>query len=144
MHDLKFAFRALFKTPGFTAVAILTIAVAIGSNTALFSIFDRLVLNPLDLPDSGRLVRLWTNNTARNVLFLPTTREQKYAAKQAIDSFFKVAGDVLSGVLVFVGSVLAFAPRHFALVNLGLAAGWLGVALWVGRRYRELAAETAG
>ena len=68
MHNLKFAFRALFKTPGFTAVAVLTIAVAIGANTALFSIFDRLVLNPLDLPESGRLVRVWTNNTARNVV----------------------------------------------------------------------------
>lgn len=83
------------------------------------------------------------NNTARNVLFLPTTREQKYAAKQAIDSFFKVAGDVLAGVLVFVGGWLAFAPRHFAMVNLALAAAWLGMALWVGRRYQHLAAETA-
>jgi AAA family ATP:ADP antiporter len=84
------------------------------------------------------------NNTARNVLFLPTTREQKYAAKQAIDSFFKVAGDVLSGLLVFVGGVLAFAPRHFAMVNLALAAAWLGMALWVGRRYQRLAVERAG
>jgi AAA family ATP:ADP antiporter len=83
------------------------------------------------------------NNTARNVLFLPTTREQKYAAKQAIDSFFKVAGDVFSGVLVFVGGMLAFAPRHFAMVNLVLAAAWLGMALWVGRRYQRLAAERA-
>jgi AAA family ATP:ADP antiporter len=84
------------------------------------------------------------NNTARNVLFLPTTREQKYAAKQAIDSFFKVAGDVLSGLLVFVGGVLAFAPRHFAMVNLALAGAWLVMALWVGRRYEQLAAERAG
>jgi AAA family ATP:ADP antiporter len=84
------------------------------------------------------------NNTARNVLFLPTTREQKYAAKQAIDSFFKVAGDVLSGLLVFVGGMLAFAPRHFAMVNLALAGGWLVMALWVGRRYQRLAAERAG
>jgi predicted permease len=68
MHDLKFAVRALTKSPGFTAVAVLTIAVAIGANTALFSIFDRLVLNPLDLPEANRLVRIWTNNTERNVV----------------------------------------------------------------------------
>lgn len=68
MHDLKFAFRALFKTPGFTAVAVLTIAVAIGANTALFSIFNRLVLHPIDLPEAGRLVRIWTNNKERNVV----------------------------------------------------------------------------
>ncbi len=68
MNDLKFACRALLKSPGFTVVAVLTIAVAIGANTALFSIFGRLVLRPLDLPDSGRLVRIWTNNTERNVV----------------------------------------------------------------------------
>ncbi len=68
MNDLKFAVRALRKTPGFTAVAILTLAVAIGANTALFSIFNRLVLHPIDLPDSDRLVRIWTNNKERNVV----------------------------------------------------------------------------
>ena len=68
MHNLKFAFRSLFKTPGFTAVAVLTIAVGIGANTALFSIFNQLVLHPIDLPDAGRLVRVWTNNKERNVV----------------------------------------------------------------------------
>jgi len=68
MQDLKYACRTLLKSPGFTLVAILTIAVAIGANTALFSIFNQLVLHPLDLPDAGRIVRLWTNNTARNVV----------------------------------------------------------------------------
>jgi predicted permease len=66
--DLKFALRTLLKTPGFTAVVILTMAVAIGANTALFSIFNRLILHPIDLPDAGRLVRIWTNNTGRNVV----------------------------------------------------------------------------
>ncbi len=68
MHNLKFAFRTLFKTPGFTVTAVLTIAVAIGANTALFSIFNQLVLHPIDLPDAGRIVRLWTNNVERNVV----------------------------------------------------------------------------
>ncbi len=67
MTDLKYAFRSLFKSPGFTLVAIFTIAVGIGANTALFSVFDRLVLRPIDLPDAGRLVRIWTNNKERNV-----------------------------------------------------------------------------
>ena len=68
LADLKFAFRALLKSPGFTAVAVLTVAVAIGANTALFSIFNKLVLHPIDLPDAGRIVRLWTNNKERNVV----------------------------------------------------------------------------
>ena len=79
------------------------------------------------------------NNTVRNVLFLPTTREQKYAAKQAIDSFFKVAGDLASAGLVFAGSVwLALAPRGFALINLLLVGVWLAAVWAAGRRYQQL------
>ncbi len=80
------------------------------------------------------------NNTVRNVLFLPTTREQKYAAKQAIDSFFKVAGDLASAGLVFLGAGwLALAPRQFALVNLALVCVWLAAVWAAGRRYQRLA-----
>ncbi|HET7535599.1 MAG TPA: ABC transporter permease [Candidatus Didemnitutus sp.] len=66
MSDLKIALRSLFKTPGFTVVAILTIAIGIGANTALFSTFNTLVLHPLSLPQSDRLVRIWASNTALN------------------------------------------------------------------------------
>lgn len=68
MSELRYAFRSLFKSPGFTAVAILTIAIGIGANTTLFSVFNKVVLHPIDLPDAGRLVRVWTNNKARNVV----------------------------------------------------------------------------
>src|SRR5207249_415963 len=60
-------------------------------------------------------------NTVRNVLFLPTSRDQKYKAKQAIDSFFVRAGDVLSAGLVFVGTtMLGLGVMGFARVNLVL------------------------
>jgi AAA family ATP:ADP antiporter len=76
------------------------------------------------------------NNTVRNMLFLPCTYEQKFSAKQAIDSFFVRTGDVLSALLVFVGtSVLALGPRTFALVNVLLVLIWLGLAWRVGRYY---------
>jgi predicted permease len=68
MHHLKFALRSLAKSPGFTVTAILMIAVTIGANTALFSVYQRLVLNPIDLPEAGGLVRIWTNNPDRNVV----------------------------------------------------------------------------
>jgi ATP:ADP antiporter, AAA family len=75
-------------------------------------------------------------NTVRNVLFLPTTRDQKYKAKQAIDSFFVRAGDVLSAGLVFVGTTaLGLGVMGFARVNLVLAAVWLLLALAIGREY---------
>lgn len=77
MPELRYAFRSLFKSPGFTAVAILTIAIGIGANTTLFSVFNKVVLHPIDLPDAGRLVRIWTNNKARNVV-APVMSVPKY------------------------------------------------------------------
>lgn len=78
-------------------------------------------------------------NTLRGVLFLPTTREEKYKAKQAIDTIFVRAGDVLSAGLVFAGvNWLAFQTQHFALVNLAFVVIWIGLAIFVGRRFSKL------
>ncbi|MCF3648756.1 ABC transporter permease [Synoicihabitans lomoniglobus] len=56
------ALRSLLKSPGFTAVAVLTIAIGIGANTVLFSVFNAVVLNPLDFPAADRLVRAWIDD----------------------------------------------------------------------------------
>jgi AAA family ATP:ADP antiporter len=78
-------------------------------------------------------------NTVRNVLFLPCTREQKYKAKQAIDTFFVRAGDVLQAVVIFVGTTfLAMQARHFAALNVVLVLIWLVLALAIGREYRRI------
>ena len=58
IQDLKFALRGLRKNPGFTAVTVLTLALGIGINTALFSVFDAFVLKPLPLKDPSSLVNL--------------------------------------------------------------------------------------
>src|SRR5262252_839959 len=73
-------------------------------------------------------------NTARQMLWLPTTREEKYKAKQAIDTFFMRFGDVLSAVAVYFGaSVLHLGIQQFALVNTVMALVWIGVALMIVR-----------
>ena len=56
MNDLKFAFRQLLKNPGFTAVAVLTLALGIGANTALFTAIDTIMFRPLPARDPSRLV----------------------------------------------------------------------------------------
>jgi ATP:ADP antiporter, AAA family len=84
------------------------------------------------------------NNTVRNMLFLPCTYEQKFAAKQAIDSFFVRMGDVLSAVLVFVGTTyIALPAKGFAAVNATLAVVALILAWRVGRYYKTLTAPSA-
>ena len=90
-----------------------------------------------------RLVKIAENatdysiqNTVRNVLFLPTSRDEKYKAKQVIDSFFWRAGDVLSAALVFGGITIAgLGTSGFARANLLLTAIWLLLAFAVGREY---------
>jgi len=78
-------------------------------------------------------------NTVRNILFLPLTREQKYKAKQVTDAFFWRAGDVLSAAVVFVGTTwVAMSVSQFALLNLVLVTAWLVVAWRIGTRYRDL------
>jgi AAA family ATP:ADP antiporter len=79
-------------------------------------------------------------NTTRNALYLPTSREAKYKAKQANDTFFVRFGDVLSAGLVFAGTTwLGFAPREFALVNVALIVVWLVLAVAIGRMFKRLA-----
>jgi AAA family ATP:ADP antiporter len=79
------------------------------------------------------------NNTVRNMLFLTCTREQKYTSKQVIDSFFQRAGDVLSAILVFVGTTyFSLSAGGFARVCLLIVVAWIALAVSVGREYRRL------
>jgi AAA family ATP:ADP antiporter len=66
-------------------------------------------------------------NTTKQALWLHTSRESKYKAKQAVDSFFVRAGDVIQAGVVFGGERLALAVPAFAAVNIALAGLWLGV-----------------
>jgi putative ABC transport system permease protein len=73
MNDLKFAFRQLLKNPGFTAVAVLTLALGIGANTAMFSLVNGVLLKPLPYPDSDRLVALFENHREQGQDFVNLT-----------------------------------------------------------------------
>jgi ATP:ADP antiporter, AAA family len=77
-------------------------------------------------------------NTARQMLWLPTTREEKYKAKQAVDSFFVRSGDMLAAGVVFVGTSVGLSVRGFGMVNLVLIGVWFGLGLLLVSRYKAL------
>jgi len=69
LWDIRYAFRMMRKAPSFTAVVIITLALGIGANTAIFSVIRGVLLRPLPWPDADRLVRVWESNPARGFPF---------------------------------------------------------------------------
>ena len=114
---------ALFVLPMislFDSVALLTLP-------ALLGVGELAVLRPGKIAENASDYSI--NNTVRNMLWLPTSTEMKYKAKQAVDTFFVRMGDVASAGLVYVGGeLLSWQVRSFAVVNTGLIAVWLLLA----------------
>jgi putative ABC transport system permease protein len=86
MNDFRFAFRQLIKTPGFAFLAVLTLALGIGLNTAIFSLINDLFLRGLPFKEPGRVVHMYSNARERNLLELAVSvpRFQHFRAGQKI------------------------------------------------------------
>lgn len=65
LHDLRYAFRTFSRTPGFTAVAVLTLALGIGANTAIFTLVNAVLIERLPFRDPARLVAIWETSARR-------------------------------------------------------------------------------
>jgi ATP:ADP antiporter, AAA family len=76
-------------------------------------------------------------NTARQALFLPTSREAKYKAKMTIDTFFVRIGDMLQAGIVFVGTMLAFSISAFASISVVLTIVWIVVTVGIYREHKK-------
>jgi predicted permease len=83
LTDLRFAFRQLVKSPGFSAIASATLALGIGSSTAIFSVVHALLLSPLQYHDAGQLVRLQSQHKQQGLSGLAPATFEDIAASNA-------------------------------------------------------------
>src|SRR6266478_3310528 len=104
MTDLRFAFRQLLKSPGFTLLALITLALGIGLNTAIFSLINDLFLRGLPFKEPGRAVHMYSNVKERNLLEIAVSvpRYQHYRDGQTVFDGFG-AENVIAFTLTGLG-----------------------------------------
>ena len=130
----------IVKYFGMSGVLLVMPLVALGGNTLIAAGAGIGVIRWAKMSENAADYSVM--NTGRQMLWLPTKREEKYKAKQAIDTFFVRAGDVLSAALVFAATAAAIPARGTAVVNLGLVVAWLFVIFALVRRNRSLTTQT--
>jgi predicted permease len=140
MNDLRFALRQLRKSPGFTLIAVLTLALGIGLNTAIFSLINDLFLHGLPFKEPSRVLHIFAGDKSRNLVDIPLSapRFQHYRQGQTLFDGFAAENifaftltDVGDPVQVFGGRVT---PNYFEV---------LGVRPILGRNFRPEEEEGA-
>src|SRR5579863_7921209 len=108
-QDVKYAFRTLMASPGFVAAAVLSLALGIGANTAIFTLTDAVFLNPLPVEDSSRVMELFTVDHA-TIATAANFNRTPMSFKNYSD--FRDQNDVFSGLA-------AFSPAGITLTGKG-------------------------
>jgi AAA family ATP:ADP antiporter len=132
-----FLVSRILKYAGVRAALFVLPIVAFGGYAAIALLGGMTVLRVAKTAENS--IDYSLQNTVKQALFLPTSREAKYKAKAAIDTFFVRFGDTASAGLVFLGlHSLGFGPRSFALVNVGLIAIWILLNVGIAREHKKL------
>lgn len=103
MNDLRYALRQLRKSPGFTLIAVLTLALGIGANTAIYTVVHAVLLAPLPYPDADRIVAVQSRNLQENLASQPLSPAGFREVERQVSSFESIAGsrynyDNLTGI----------------------------------------------
>ncbi len=133
LQDLRHGLRALVKNPGFATVAVLTLGLGVGANTAIFSVVRATLLTPMAIPEPERVVVVWTENREHGY--------QLHHVPASIPDFEDWKG---SGIFEQLGAMrdggfnLRIGDRSERVTGLFVTEGWfgaLGIKAWLGRLY---------
>lgn len=113
--------------------------IALGGHAAMAMIPALMVVTLAKVGENS--LNYSMQNTANQTLWLVTDREDKYKAKNTIDTFFWRFGDLASAGVTLLGTTLSFAIHHFIYVNIAIQVGWILIVVAVVRRHREKARE---
>src|SRR5437868_13430672 len=91
LNDLRFALRLLLKNPAFTAVAIVTIALGIGANTAVLSLVNALLIRPLPYKNPQQLVLIWEQFAQQGLDRIPVSAPEYLEYERQLQSYDRIA-----------------------------------------------------
>ena len=129
MQDLKYAFRQLVMNPGFTALAVLTLALCLGANLTIFAVVDSILLRPLPFPEADRLVTLFNTYPKAGVERVGASLPNYYERRGNIPAFSHVSmirpdraivGDGGSSEQLEIARV---SPEFFSTLGMGPSLG---------------------
>src|SRR5579871_3881945 len=122
LQDIRYSFRLMMKSPGFTVVAVLTLALGIGANTAMFSVVNAVLLRPLPFPNSHQLVKIRVNNPGVGLRDVPFSYPEfddirKSGVFEEISVVWPSPGNLTGSKQPERLELLAVSPNYFSMLG---------------------------